>query len=88
MLLSASLISLLISLGVYLGFTWTYNLDTLASGDNSRNVFIMYVVGVSVCVSVYSFSRVIQDEDKRIEAVIIEDYIDNWVRKNLHVVNR
>ena len=48
----------------------------------------MYIVGVSVYVSIYSFSRVIQDEDKRIEAVIIEDYIDNWVRKNLHIINR
>jgi hypothetical protein len=58
-LLSASLGSLLIGLGVYLGSTWIRNLDDLAGSNDSKRVFIMYIVGLSVSVIVLSLSRLI-----------------------------
>jgi hypothetical protein len=85
-LLSASLGSLLIALGVYLGSTWIRNLDDLAGGNESRNVFIMYLVGLSISVLVFSISRLIQDEDKRTETGIVGDFMEAWVRKNVESV--
>lgn len=85
-LLSASLGSLLIALGVYLGLTWLRDLDDLATNRESRNVFIMYIVGLGVCVVVYSLSRLIQDEDKRTEAEVMEDFVDVWIRRNVEIV--
>lgn len=49
MLLSASLFALLTGFGIYLGFIWTRNLDTNASGNDSRNVMVVYVVALAVC---------------------------------------
>ena len=85
-LLSASLGSLLIALGVYLGSTWIRNLDDLAGSNDTRNVFIMYIVGLSISVLVFSLSRLIQDEDRRTEVRVIEDFVDAWVRKNVETI--
>lgn len=85
-LLSVSLGSLLIALGVYLGSTWTRKLGNLASNNENRNVFIMYIVGLSVSVLVFSLSRLIQDEDKRTEDSIVGDFTEAWVRKNVESV--
>ena len=56
MLLSASLNSFLIGLGVYLGFVWTRNLDSDATSDGSRDVFIVYITCLAVFYGVYSLS--------------------------------
>jgi hypothetical protein len=56
MLLSSSLNSFLVGLGVYLGFTWTRNLDEVTGTKGSRAVFIFYVVGLAVCYGVYAAS--------------------------------
>jgi len=58
-LLSASLGCILIAFGVYFGFTWTRKLDEDASRDDSRNVFIVYVMGLAVSWLVYSISGLI-----------------------------
>lgn len=60
MLLSASLNFLLIGLGIYFGFTWTRGLDTSASPSDSRNVFIIFIVGLLVCSGVYTLSGIVQ----------------------------
>jgi hypothetical protein len=59
MLLSSSLNSFLVGLGVYLGFTWTRNLDETAGVNSSRAVFITYIVGLSVCYGVYALSSAV-----------------------------
>ena len=86
MVLTASLIALIIALGVYLGFTWTRGLDIDAGLYDSRNVFIMYAVGLTVCIIVYSISRLIQDADTRTESNILEDYLHDYVLQNPAIV--
>jgi hypothetical protein len=55
-LLSAALYSLLIGFGVYLGCVWVKELNISAGPDDSRNVFIIYLVGLFVCYGVYAVS--------------------------------
>lgn len=88
-LLSMSLMSLIIALGIYLGFRWTLNIESegYQPGKNAnRNIFIMYIVGLGTCIAVYSVSRLIQDQDIRSEPVIIEDYVDAWARANTQTI--
>jgi hypothetical protein len=54
MLLAASLLFLLLGFGIYLGFVWTRALDTSSDGGDSRDVFIVYVVVLTVCYVIYS----------------------------------
>jgi hypothetical protein len=64
MLLSSSLNSFLVGLGVYLGFTWTRSLDEVTGTRGSRAVFIFYVVGLAVCYGVYAASStVVADQE-------------------------
>lgn len=77
--LSAAVFALLIALGIYLGFTWTRSLDTNASIYDSRNVFITYIVGLGVCLGVYSISALIQNEDNDIEYMIVRRNSCNWL---------
>jgi len=55
-LLSASVYAFLVGFGVYLAYAWTLDFDALATQDDSKAVFITYVVGVFVCFSVYGLS--------------------------------
>ncbi|KAH7117905.1 hypothetical protein B0J11DRAFT_509599 [Dendryphion nanum] len=86
-LLSTSLISLIIALGIYLGSTWLRNPVGGANRYADRNVFITFLVGLGTCVLVYSISRIIQDRDHRGVSKILDDYIDDWVRKNIDIVH-
>ena len=61
LLLSASLYFLLIGFGVYLGFMWTRALDDLAGPDDSREVFIIYLVSLVFCYGLYSISDAAHD---------------------------
>jgi hypothetical protein len=79
-LLTGSLFSLLISLGIYLGFTWTRDLDPAAGTNDSRNVFIMYATSLGVCLVVYTLSLLIQDEDSRSEMSILNQYVVDYVQ--------
>ena len=81
-LLSISVFALLTALGVYLGFTWTRHLDPLAGYNDSRNVFIVYLVGLSVCFIVYSISSLVQDQDERSEYEIAAHNCENWMATN------
>ena len=86
MLLSTSLCSLLIGFGVYFGFLWTRSLDQTAGLDDSRNVFITYITGLIVSGLVYSISQLFQDDDKRNERAIMEDYLKEYVENNPEIV--
>lgn len=88
-LLSVSLISLLVALGIYLGFIWTRDLDTNASGSDSRNVFIFYIIGLWLCFFIYSLSSIAQyEEDDLVESRIIRQAVDGWVRRNPELLQR
>ncbi|KAF2435024.1 hypothetical protein EJ08DRAFT_730152 [Tothia fuscella] len=78
-LLTSSLYSLFIALGIYSGFRWTRNLELDAGTHDSRNVFVMYIVGLGVCLAVYTLSQIIQAEDKRSEIAILDDYVKDYV---------
>ncbi|KAK3347103.1 hypothetical protein B0T25DRAFT_485306 [Lasiosphaeria hispida] len=55
-LLSSSLLFLFIGFGIFFGFTWERVLDDLAGSDDSRNVFISYIVGLGFCFLFYAAS--------------------------------
>ncbi|KAF2846728.1 hypothetical protein T440DRAFT_405063 [Plenodomus tracheiphilus IPT5] len=59
MLLSASLHSFLIGLGIYFGYTWTRNLDADAGVHGSRAVFITYLIGLIVCYGIFGLSSLV-----------------------------
>ncbi|KAE9374319.1 hypothetical protein N431DRAFT_503200 [Stipitochalara longipes BDJ] len=59
MLLSASLNSVLLGFGVYLAYVWTRHLDAEASSNDSRAVFITFVVSLTVCYAVYELSSLV-----------------------------
>jgi hypothetical protein len=59
-LLSAAILFLLLGFGIYLGFVWTRELDTLAGHHDSRDVFIVYFVVLAVCYVVYTLSDINQ----------------------------
>lgn len=55
-LLSSSLLFLFIGFGIFLGFTWHRGLDTFAGPDDSRDVFILYMVSLALCYVLYAAS--------------------------------
>ena len=57
-LLSAAVHSFIVGMGLYLGYVWTRNLDSEASGGDSQAVFITYVVSAFVCYFVYWLSSI------------------------------
>ncbi|KAB2105012.1 hypothetical protein AG0111_0g7137 [Alternaria gaisen] len=69
MLLSASLNTFLVGLGVYFGNVWTRNLDESAGSSASRAVFIVYIVGLALCYGIYALSSLIASD---------QSYVSNW----------
>ncbi|KAI8938203.1 hypothetical protein NX059_005863 [Plenodomus lindquistii] len=59
MLLSASLNSFLVGLGVYFGQIWIRSLDEDAGDYASRAVFITYIVSLLVCYSIFGLSSLV-----------------------------
>lgn len=62
LLLSASLYSFLVGLGVYVSFVWRRQLDPNAGFNDSRNTFITYIVSIAICEVTYSISSVNQED--------------------------
>ena len=62
-LINMSLGSFVIGIAVYLGFLWTRNLDTSAGTDDSRNVFIIFLICVVFCISSYSIPHALKDRE-------------------------
>lgn len=81
-LLAASVLSEIIAFGIYFGFTWTRDLDANAGLHDSRNVFIMYIVGLGLCTLVYFGSQLIQDEEQGSEYEIVEKYACQYRENN------
>lgn len=81
-LLSASMAALLLGISIYLGFTWTNKLDSLSGIHDSQNVFIMFIIGLVVCILVYSISGLIQDDNSQSEVRILESHMRDWARRN------
>ena len=82
MMLTSSLAMLLIALAIYFGFIWSRNLDLTAGHNDSRSVFITYIVGLYVVWGVYMVLQLFQDNDKRSERQIVEEYLDEYLAKN------
>ncbi|MCJ1470696.1 hypothetical protein MMC07_009343, partial [Pseudocyphellaria aurata] len=61
LLLTCSLGSFVIGLGVYLGFVWQRKLDASAGFNDSKNIFITYIISTAVCVIFYIPSTLTQD---------------------------
>ncbi|KAL6409946.1 hypothetical protein AUP68_06352 [Ilyonectria robusta] len=62
-LLSASVYSFLAGFGVYLGYVWRRDLDPVATSDDSKAVFITYIVSVAVCFFAYAISNALVAAD-------------------------
>ena len=90
-LLSASLISLLVAFGTYLGFVWTHKLDKNVDPNDSRNVFVTYLTALGASFFAYSLSnlRGILDStsDFREEHILVLRAAETWIRCNRHEVN-
>lgn len=59
MLLSTSLNSFLAGFGVYLGLSWAKSSSDDANTADSRNVFLVYIIGLGVCYGIYALSAMI-----------------------------
>ena len=85
-LLSASLNSFLVGFGVYLGSVWKSSLDNDAGENNSRMVFISFIVSTTFCYGIYSLSGLAQSAQdpiqKMLEGMIFE------MRRNLKEANK
>ncbi|KAI0546700.1 hypothetical protein F4679DRAFT_556740 [Xylaria curta] len=55
-LLVVALNSFLIGFGLWLGFVWTKSLDPNSTPEDSRAVFIIYIIGLGTCYLVYTAS--------------------------------
>lgn len=84
-LLSTSLFSLLIGIGVYLGFMWTSHIDENFGRYDSRNIWIVYLITAVTSVLVYSTSRLITDDERIYEERVLSDYRRKWVKQHLGV---
>jgi hypothetical protein len=87
-LLSSSLFTLILGIGVYFGFIWTRHIDMYAQDGGNRNVMAMFLASTIFCFMVYSLSRVTQDNDTSTEKMILLDYINDYVEKNPDVVSQ
>ncbi|RDW71662.1 hypothetical protein BP5796_07696 [Coleophoma crateriformis] len=89
-MLDISLSTLLLALGIYLGFIWTRNLDTNAGLHDSRNVFIFYIVGVLSMIAIYSVPNALKDSEERHQKVRKEviDALDQIEKEKRSLVPR
>jgi hypothetical protein len=75
------LFSLALGVGVYLGFTWSRNLDVQAGLNDNRNVLIIYIVSTVISLLVYSTSLLVSDSERRTERQILEHNFIAFVHK-------
>jgi hypothetical protein len=68
-MLNVSLGTLLVGLGVYLGFIWTRHLDTQAGPNDSRNVFVFYIVGIFTMIATYFIPNALKDGETEQQGV-------------------
>ena len=68
-MLNLSLGMLLIGLGVYLAFIWTRRLDTQAGPNDSRNVFVFYIIGIFTMIATYFIPNALKDGETEQQGV-------------------
>jgi len=68
-MINIALGSFLLGLGVYLGFLWTRHLDTQGGRNDSRDVFIIFIVSTVIIIALYATPAAY----KRLEMSAIEN---------------
>ena len=61
-LLSSSLLFLFVGFGVFFGFIWERALDVSAGPDDSRDVFVVYMVSLGVCGFLFASSTTVSHD--------------------------
>lgn len=84
-LLATSVISAIIAYGIYFGFIWTRNLDANAGENDSRNVFIVYIVALVLCIWIYSVSQLVQVNAPGSEYQIVNNYARRYMEDHPHL---
>ncbi|KAL6714826.1 hypothetical protein ACLMJK_007086 [Lecanora helva] len=78
-MMRASIFAFLIGLAIYQGFTWTRTLDTDAGRNDSRNVFITFIVGTGSAVSFFLFTFFLKTIENLAKIGLIENHIHDDV---------
>jgi hypothetical protein len=87
LLLSTSILGLLLSMAIYLGFVWTKDLDEKVAGKHdSRNVFILFIASWGVCWLVYALSDAAEEEDLPLEYGVLQQNVNAWLLMNHQTV--
>ncbi|TGO29731.1 hypothetical protein BPAE_0011g00020 [Botrytis paeoniae] len=87
-LLSGSLSLLLIGLGIYLGKFWIRELDPTEPATDSRNVFILYFIGLYFSGGMYVVLGWFHGKDKRSESDIIDGYMNGYLASHPDLLSR
>ena len=85
MMINFALGAFLIGIGIYLGFMWQNDLDTLAGIGDSRNVFVCFLLSLGFCYSFYLFpslSKLWEDNKKTNRGTLhgADDFLDAFFR--------
>ncbi|KAE9988365.1 hypothetical protein EG327_003394 [Venturia inaequalis] len=86
-LLTASLFSLLMAIFIYRGFKRIYEVNSIYGSYGDRNVFILFIVGLVLCILVYSTSGLIQDRDAQSEQSTLDCYMGDWAKRNAKLLS-
>ena len=73
-----SIILLFVGLAIYQGFTWTRNLDTDAGQTGSRNIFIVFMVGLVLGGFFFSSATTIKDLESKLLRKRRDDATISW----------
>lgn len=80
-LVNVSLSAFLMGLSIYLGFIWTRNLDEAAGVNDSRNVFITFIVCASVFLGMYTVPTAMKGQSHRETfGSNMLTYEDSWIK--------
>lgn len=89
LLLSASLYSFLIGLGVYVYFIWQRHLNPDSGFNDSRNIFITYLVSILTCRIIYAVSSLAQDVHQDVTPwLTVQANLNNFHAKAMEEKNR
>jgi hypothetical protein len=76
-LLRYALPAYIVGLGVYLGSLWCYPPDTAAGRNDSRNIFIVFLISTLFC---YLYSQFAKMKDMGHRKREIDSYMQSWCR--------
>jgi hypothetical protein len=84
-LLSASLYSLLVGLGVYLGMLWSKGGNERASESDDFNIFLVYIIGLGVCFGIYALSELLASGNNVTDLELQRLLEESALRHNEHL---